>query len=131
VTKAFRVGKPVQDKPRLLIVGLENVEVKIDVLKLAPQLRTTEEWKDVFITPDLTWKEREEGRKLREELRRRTSEGEHNLMIQRGRIVKRGGNEVQGQQTPNQQQREQDDTHQPAQQDEAPEPVADGIMVNP
>ena len=90
VTKAFRVGKPTQEKPRLLVVGLENAEVKIEILKMAPQLRSTEEWSDVYITPDLTWKEREEGRKLREELRRRTKAGEDNLIIRRGRIVQRG-----------------------------------------
>ena len=45
VTKAYRVGKPGQEKPRLLIVGLENTEVKSDILKLAPQLRSTDLWK--------------------------------------------------------------------------------------
>lgn len=89
VTRAYRVGRPANDKPRLLIISLENAEVKVDVLKLAPQLRAIEEWKNVYITPDLTWKEREEGRRLREELRRRTSEGEQNLIIRRGRVVKR------------------------------------------
>ena len=91
VTKAFRVGKSTPEKPRLLIVGLENAEVKIEVLKLASQLRETEKWHDIYITPDLTWKEREEGRRLREELRRRTSAGETNLVIRRGRIISRAG----------------------------------------
>ena len=49
VTKAYRVGKPTQERPRLLIVGLENAEVKTDVLKMAPQLRSTEKWKDVYV----------------------------------------------------------------------------------
>ena len=91
VTKAFRVGKSTPEKPRLLIVGLENAEVKIEVLKMASQLRETEKWHDIYITPDLTWKEREEGRRLREELRRRTSAGEPNLVIRRGRIISRVG----------------------------------------
>ena len=89
-TKAYRVGKPDQEKPRLLIVGLENIEVKSEILKMAPQLRATEKWSNVYISPDLTWKEREEGRRLREELKRRTSAGEANLIIRRGRITSRG-----------------------------------------
>ena len=89
VTKAYRVVKPGHEKPRLLIVGLENAEVKADILKLAPQLRMSDRWRGVFISPDLTWKEREEGRKLREELRRRTNSGEEDLVIRRGRIVRR------------------------------------------
>ena len=104
VTKAYRVGKPTQEKPRLLIVGLENAEVKIEVLKMASQLRSTEEWSDVFITPDLTWKEREEGRRLREELRRRKRAGEDNLIIRRGRIVPRGTNDKDSRQPPHLQQ---------------------------
>ena len=95
-TKAYRVGRPTHDKPRLLIVGMENAEVKIDVLKLAPQLRDTGDWMNIFITPDLTWKEREEGRRLREELRKRLSEGEQNLIIRRGRIVRKAGDRDQG-----------------------------------
>lgn len=90
VTKAYRVGKPTQGRPRLLIVGLENGEVKAEILKLAPQLRASDKWRDVYISPDLSWKEREEGRRLREELRRRTSAGEVNLIIRRGRVISKG-----------------------------------------
>ena len=88
VTKAFRVGKGSPEKPRLLIVGLENVETKADLLKLAPDLRHTQQWKRVFVTPDLTWQEREQGRKLRMDLKQRMENGETNLVIRRGKIVK-------------------------------------------
>ena len=87
VVKAFRVGKKSQTKPRLLIVCTENVEVKTDVLKLAPQLRQSAEYSNIYITPDLTWREREEGRRLREELARRREAGETNLVIRRGKII--------------------------------------------
>ena len=131
-TKAYRVGKPNHDKPRLLIVGMENAEVKIDVLKMAPQLRATDEWRNVFITPDLTWKERVEGRRLREELRKRVSEGEQNLIIRRGRIVQKAG---EGGQNSHPQQ-ERNDEHQQAQttqgqHQETPEhvPVREGASA--
>ena len=88
VVRAFRVGKKSQTKPRLLIVCTDNAEVKTDVLKMAPQLRQNAEYSNIYITPDLTWREREEGRKLREELARRREAGEENLVIRRGKIIR-------------------------------------------
>ena len=41
----------------------------------------------MFITPDLTTREREVNKALRDELKRRKGNGEQNLMIKRGRIV--------------------------------------------
>ena len=87
-TKAFRVGRKVEDRPRLLIVSLDSVETKMDVLKLASQLRHLTTWKRIYVTPDLSKKEREENKRLREELSMRRQEGEEDLMIRRGRIVK-------------------------------------------
>ena len=46
-----------------------------------------EEYRRIMIVPDLTIKEREENRKLREELRRRREDGERGLIIRKGRIV--------------------------------------------
>ena len=87
VTRAFRAGKSLPNRPRLLVATLEDVETKIELLKLAPQLRNSTEWKHLFVNPDLTQKEREEGRKLRKELSRRKSAGETHLYIRQGRIV--------------------------------------------
>ena len=41
----------------------------------------------MYLSPDLTLREREEGRKLREELKRRRDNGEHNLVIRNRKIV--------------------------------------------
>ena len=87
-THSFRVGKKVGDNPRLLIVTLEDVDTKAELLKMAPQLRYLTSWKRIYVTPDLSKKEREEGRRLREELAARRQQGEENIMIRRGRIVK-------------------------------------------
>ena len=87
-TRSFRAGKMMADKPRLLIVTLENEEVKSELLRMAPQLRHLTTWKRIYVTPDLSKKEREEGKKLREELVRRRQDGEENIMIKRGRIMK-------------------------------------------
>ena len=87
VSKVFRVGKVMQDKPRLLIVTLATPGVKGDILRLAPQLRNTENWSNIYITPDLTKTEREAARKVREELAARRAAGEANLIIRKGRVV--------------------------------------------
>ena len=86
-SRSFRVGKKNQAKPRLLIVTLDNPSMKHDILRGAPQLRHTERYSNIYLTPDLTQKEREEGRKLREELSRRRKAGETNLIIRGGKIV--------------------------------------------
>ena len=87
VTNAYRVGKKVEGKPRLLVISLEDVDTKHEILKVASQLRDSADWSNVYITPDLTWKEREVGRKLREDLARRRANGEENLFIKQGKIV--------------------------------------------
>ena len=84
---SFRVGKRRQSKPRLLIVTLGSPALKYDVLRGAPQLRHSELYSNIYITPDLTQKEREAGRKLREELAARRKAGESDLAIRSGRIV--------------------------------------------
>ena len=87
VSKAFRVGKPVEGRDRLLIITLDTPGVKHDILRLAPLLRSSDRWGNIYITPDLTPAERDVAKKLREELRARRNGGETNLTIRRGRIV--------------------------------------------
>ena len=86
--KAFRVGRKIEDRPRLLIVTLDNAGTKADILKLATQLRHLTKWKRIYVTPDLSKKEREDNKRLREELSARRQAGEEDLVIRRGRIVK-------------------------------------------
>ena len=90
-TKCFRVGKKNEDKPRLLIVTLDDREVKYEILRHARDLRNTEEYGNIFITPDQTKMEREQGKKTRDELARRRNAGENDLVIWRGKIVKKTG----------------------------------------
>ena len=90
VAKSFRVGKSVENRERLLIVTLETPGVKQDVLRMAPQLRNSVKWSNIYITPDLTPAEREAARKVREELARRRKAGETNLTIRKGRVVTMG-----------------------------------------
>ena len=86
-SRSFRVGKKQENRPRLLIVTLDNPASKHDILKCAPQLRNSAEYGNIYISPDLTQKEREVNRKLREELASRRRAGESNLIIRGGRII--------------------------------------------
>ena len=86
--KSFRVGKASPDKPRLLIVTLIDTETKYEILRHATRLRATREWYNVFVSPDLTRAEREQGKRLRDELACRRADGETNIKISKGRIVK-------------------------------------------
>lgn len=87
VLKSFRAGKIVHGKPRLLILTLEHERIKHDILKLAPQLRSSTKWGMVYLNPDLTWKERQANQQLRTELHRRRAAGETDLVILRGKVV--------------------------------------------
>ena len=96
VSKMFRVGKRMPTKPRLLIVTLDTPGVKGDVLRLAPQLRNSDKWSNIYITPDLTKSEREAARKVREELATRKASGETNLTIRKGKVVSKGQTSTSG-----------------------------------
>ena len=84
---SFRIGKKTEDKPRLLLVTLTNLDDKVNILRSAAALRSTTEWDNVYITQDLTWQEREKARALRQELARRRAAGEKFLYIRQGRII--------------------------------------------
>lgn len=82
-----RLGKKVEGKARLTKVQLDTVKSKREMLNNAKKLRNTASWSRIYITPDLSPKEREENRKLREELKKRTADGEEGLVIRRGKII--------------------------------------------
>ena len=88
IVKTFRVGKYAPGKNRLLIATMDSEETKWEVVRIAPQLRGTDTGSNIFINPDLTKQEREQGKKLRGELAERRAKGERNLAIRRGRIIK-------------------------------------------
>ena len=87
-TKCHRVGKLQEDRPRLLVVTLDNVETKQELLRMSSQFRSIPEWKNLYINPDLTPAEREANWKLRQELARRRAAGEEGIIIRQGAIVK-------------------------------------------
>ena len=88
ILRSFRVGKFTEGKSRLLIATLDSEETKWEVVRVAPQLRGTDTGHNIYINPDMTKQEREEGKKLRNELAERRAKGERNLIIRRGKIVR-------------------------------------------
>ena len=95
VSKAFRAGRKVPDRPRLMIATLENIEPKMELLKMASRLRNSARWHSLYINPDLTQKEREDGKQLRQELADRKKAREKNIYIRQGKIVWRPSGDSQ------------------------------------
>ena len=66
----FRAGKKIDGgKPRPVIVKVEDEEAREQLLMHARRLAKKDAWKTVFVSPDLTWKQREEARKEEKKLR--------------------------------------------------------------
>ena len=70
------MGKKIDGKTRLLIVTLENLSSKHNIMRLAHQLRQSTSYINIYITPDLTRKERETKKKLWDELSSNRRAGE-------------------------------------------------------
>ena len=89
IDKPVRLGKRGSDKPRLMRVSFADKNVKKSVVSHAAKLResSSNAFRKVYVTPDLTYQQRQANRKLREELQRRRESGESNLKISRGQIV--------------------------------------------
>ena len=91
ITKSFRAGKFNPAKPRLLIATLDSEATKWELIKLAPQLKKHPGFSAIYINPDRTKEEREQGRQLQDELATRRAKGEQNLVIRKGKIITQVG----------------------------------------
>ena len=88
VKKVSRIGRRQEGKSRLLLVTLGSEELKWEALRVAKNLRQFDEYHGVYINPDLTKSEREQNRKLRDEVKGRRENGE-DVVIYKGKIIKR------------------------------------------
>lgn len=87
--EAIRIGRPSQDRPRLLKVRFKSMDGKIRVMRTSKELRNLGHYKNVFINSDRTRLEQSIDKKLRDELKTRKESGEDNLIIYKGKIVNR------------------------------------------
>ena len=89
IVKAVRLGAKSRDgRPRLLLVSNPSEETKWDVVRAAKNLKQIEQYKDIYVNPDMTRTEREEKAKLRVEARDRRNKGE-DVFIFKGKVVVR------------------------------------------
>ena len=67
---SYRAGPKVQgDRPRPLIVTIEDDETREKILANARRMAGKDQWKWVYVARDLTWKQREELRKEEKKLK--------------------------------------------------------------
>lgn len=95
VESVVRLGKRNENlsHPRPMKVVLNSVEGKVKLLCNAKNLRTKQEgeWSKIFIHQDLTPRQRELRKPLVEELKQRKANGEKDLIIYNGKLIKRKG----------------------------------------
>ena len=87
IVKTARLGRINPEKPRPLLVSLSDSSSRRYLLQNSKILRGNPEYNKVYISPDLSPKEREANKKLQMELRQRRQDGETNLIIRKGKIV--------------------------------------------
>ena len=75
-------------RPRLLKVICVDTESKRRILSKSKDLRNMQQYKNIYVNPDLTPLQQAQNKQLREELHRRRSQGE-NVMIRRGKVVQK------------------------------------------
>ena len=76
-------------RPRALLLKFNNVEKRTEILKLRNlTFKDSEKSIQIYINPDRTYNERMQHKKARDELKARRDEGEENLLIRNGKVVK-------------------------------------------
>ena len=88
VAECERIGRYADDKVRPVRVKVKSAESKSEILKRAKQLKDQESFKHVFISPDLTQKQRKVDKDLRDHVKQFRSAGEENVIIKAGKVVK-------------------------------------------
>ena len=91
----YRSGRKVGEKPRPMIVAVDDDQTREALLAKARFLARKDEWKRVFVSPDWTWRQREEMRKveekMREEAERKTEEAKRQKLVGKWIVVGRRG----------------------------------------
>ena len=91
ILATYRLGRKSEGKTRPLKVVLKSADVRDEILRRYRAAVSAESLPDssIQLSRDRTQREREEYRRLRNELKLREDKGEENLMIRRGKIVQR------------------------------------------
>lgn len=99
VVEVCRLGKTSNEErlanpraaARPLLVRLSNADSKFAILKKAKLMKNTkiDQFKKIIIAPDLSLKEREEDKKLRDELKEKLNNGERGWFIKKKKLCQR------------------------------------------
>ena len=90
VTDLYRIGNKEASSTRPLIIRFNSSKLRNDILKLRDLVYTNKKNKTtkIFIAPDRTREEREERKKLVDEMRRRKANNE-DVVIRNGKVIPR------------------------------------------
>lgn len=105
ILRAFRIGKKQENKVRPVCISLPDKATRNHILYNAYKLASKGEefeFRKVGIAPDLTPKQRESRKKLRDELNARREAGEQDLVIRRGKIIRSRAQDTTNHPRPNQ-----------------------------
>ena len=97
IMNVIRLGKKMPNKVRPLLVKLGSEEERINILRNTSKLRQSQQFVRVYVTRDMTEKEREKDRSLRQELKEKREKEEDWYIIRRGRVVKAEGRKIENQ----------------------------------
>ena len=88
VDEVTRIGRSAEGKIRPLRVKIKSMESRIEIMKRARDLKDCEEFKRVFIAPDLTRKQQQTDKDLRDHVKKFREEGQTGVMIRYGKVIK-------------------------------------------
>lgn len=95
VVRVERIGRAQHGRIRPIRVVMSNSDSKYGILQACSDLKKREEYKRVYVTPDLTRKQQEADKILRDKLKELRDGGDHDIRIKKGKIVKNSnGREV-------------------------------------
>lgn len=85
----YRIGMKKDDKVRPIRLVVKTLEGKIEIIKRAKQLKDSEEFKKIFVSPDLTRKQQLEDKELRDKLKsfRQDDHSGARIIIKGGKII--------------------------------------------
>jgi len=91
ISSVMRIGKLDENKPRPIRIVIKSMDGKKEILSRAKDLKNVEDFKRMFISPDLTRKQQKVDKELRTELKKFREQGETAAKIKYGKIVKNVG----------------------------------------
>jgi len=90
VDKVMRIGKFDENKSRPIRLVIKTLDGKKQILSRAKDQKDVENYKRMFISPDLTRKQQGKDKQLRTEPKRLREQGEVTAKIKYGKIIKNG-----------------------------------------